>query len=140
MAELNTQPTQENVLDFLARLNDDRRREDCLSILEMMKNATGAEPVMWGSSIVGFGRYRYHYQTGRQGEWLIVGFSPRKNDLTLYIMPGFERYENLLAKLGKYKTGKSCLYLKRLDDIDRSVLKELIEKSVETMALMRVDM
>jgi hypothetical protein len=139
MSELKTQPTQESVLDFLAKVSDGRRREDCLIILELMKKATGAEPVMWGSSIVGFGRYRYRYESGREGEWPIVGFSPRKNDLTLYITPGFERYKGLMGRLGKYKTGKSCLYLKRLEDVDRSVLNELIEESVKTMAPMRVD-
>jgi hypothetical protein len=139
MAKLKTQPTQESVLDFLAKLSDDRRRDDCLTILELMRNATSAEPVMWGSSIIGFGRYRYRYESGREGEWPVISFSPRKNDLTLYIMPGFERYESLLTRLGKYKTGKSCLYLKRLEDVDRSVLKELIEESVKTMEPMRVD-
>jgi hypothetical protein len=139
MAKLKTQPTQESVLDFLAKLSDDRRWDDCLTILELMRNATGAEPVMWGSSIIGFGRYRYRYESGREGEWPLVGFSPRKNDLTLYIMPGFERYENLMTRLGKYKTGKSCLYLKRLEDVDRSVLQELIEESVKTMGPVRVD-
>jgi len=140
MSELKTQPTQESVLDFLSRIPDDKRRDDCLTILELMKSATGAEPVMWGSSIVGFGRYHYRYASGRQGEWPIVGFSPRKNDLTLYIMPGFERYESLMARLGKYKTGKSCLYLKRLEDVDGAVLKELIEESVKTMTAVRVDL
>ena len=101
MSEPKTQPTQENVLDFLAKLSDDRRREDCLAILDMMKKATGAEPVMWGSSIVGFGRYRHRYENGREGEWPIVGFSPRKNDLTLYIVPGFERYEGLMTRTGE---------------------------------------
>jgi len=139
MSEPKTKPTQENVLDFLARISDDRRRKDCLSILELMKAATGAEPVMWGTSIIGFGRYKYRYESGRQDEWPIIGFSPRKNDLTLYILRSFDRYENLMARLGKYKTGKSCLYLKRLDDVDLSVLKELIEESVKSMAAVRVD-
>ena len=139
MAELKTKPTQASVLDFLGKINDDRRRDDCLSVLEMMRSATGAEPVMWGSSIVGFGRYKYHYRSGREGEWLVIGFSPRKNDLTLYIMPGFDQYERLMARLGKYKTGKSCLYLKRLEDVDQAVLKELIEESIKAMASLRVD-
>jgi len=139
MAELKTKPTQASVLDFLGMLSDDQRRNDCLVVLELMKAATGAEPVMWGSSIVGFGRYQYRYKSGRQGEWPVISFSPRKNDLTLYIMPGFDRYESLLARLGKHKTGKSCLYLKRLSDVDLSILIELIGESVKAMAPLRVD-
>jgi hypothetical protein len=139
MAELKTKPTQVDVLDFLGKLSDDQRRNDCLVVLELMKAATGADPLMWGASIVGFGRYQYRYESGRTGEWPVIGFSPRKNDLTLYIMPGFDRYESLLARLGKHKTGKSCLYLKRLSDVDLVVLKELIEESVKAMAPLRVD-
>jgi hypothetical protein len=139
MAELKTKPTQVDVLDFLGKLSDDQRRNDCLVVLELMKAATGADPLMWGASIVGFGRYQYRYESGRTGEWPVIGFSPRKNDLTLYIMPGFDRYESLLARLGKHKTGKSCLYLKRLSDVDLVVLKELIEESVKAMAPSRVD-
>ena len=139
MAELKTKPTQVDVLDFLGQLSDDQRRNDCLDVLELMKAATGADPRMWGASIVGFGRYQYRYESGRTGEWPVIGFSPRKNDLTLYIMPGFDRYESLLARLGKHKTGKSCLYLKRLSDVDLVVLKELIEESVKAMAPLRVD-
>jgi hypothetical protein len=139
MAELKTKPTQVDVLDFLGKLSDDQRRNDCLVVLELMKAATGADPRMWGASIVGFGRYQYRYESGRTGEWPVIGFSPRKNDLTLYIMPGFDRYESLLARLGKHKTGKSCLYLKRLSDVDLVVLKELIEESVKAMAPLRVD-
>ncbi len=139
MAELKTKPTQVDVLDFLGQLSDDQRRNDCFVVLELMKAATGADPRMWGASIVGFGRYQYRYESGRTGEWPVIGFSPRKNDLTLYIMPGFDRYESLLARLGKHKTGKSCLYLKRLSDVDLVVLKELIEESVKAMAPLRVD-
>ena len=139
MAELKTKPTQVDVLDFLGQLSDDQRRNDCLDVLELMKAATGADPRMWGASIVGFGRYQYRYESGRTGEWPVIGFSPRKNDLTVYIMPGFDRYESLLARLGKHKTGKSCLYLKRLSDVDLIVLKELIEESVKAMAPLRVD-
>ena len=93
---------------------------------------------MWGNSIVGFARYRYQYASGRSGEWPIVGFSPRKNDLTLYLMPGFDGREALLEKLGKYKTGKACLYVKRLSDVDASVLRQLIDASVDAMAADRV--
>ena len=139
MSELKTKPTQESVLDYLGKIADPQRREDCLSVLDMMKAATRAEPVMWGSSIVGFGRYQYHYASGHSGEWPIIGFSPRKNDLTLYMMPGFDRHEGLMARLGKYKAGKSCLYLKRLADVDLSVLKELIDELVKAMSSKRVD-
>jgi len=133
MAELKTKPTAESVTKFLSRL-DEKRRKDCVAIGKLMKSATGVRPKMWGSSIVGFGTYRYRYESGREGEWPVVGFSPRKTDLTLYIMPGFERFENLMKKLGKYKTGKSCLYIKRLADVDVDVLKELITESVNAMS------
>lgn len=103
-----------------------------------MKEATGEQPRMWGSSIVGFGAYKYRYASGHEGEWPIIGFSPRKNDLTLYIMPGFADYTELMAKLGKHKTGKSCLYIKKLDDVELPVLKKLITKSVDKMGEHRV--
>ncbi len=96
-----------------------------------MKDVTGEEPTMWGSSIVGFGRYRYKYESGREGEWMITGFSPRKTDLTLYIMHGFERVADLMTRLGKHKTGKSCLYIKKLSDVDLGVLRKIVEKSVK---------
>ena len=133
MAELKTKATTASVSDFLAAIEDDERREDCLAVVKIMKKATGAEPKMWGPSIVGFGDFRYKYESGRELDWFLTGFSPRKRELTLYIMPGFDRYDDLLASLGKYKTGKSCLYLKRLADIDRTVLKTLVESSVKHM-------
>lgn len=139
MSELKTRPTEDSVIEFLDKIADENRRTDCLTIMELMRNATGAEPVMWGTSIVGFGRYRYRYASGREGEWPLVGFSPRKNDLTLYIMPGFGAYESLMTRLGKHRTGKSCLYIKRLADVDPSVLQTLIRKSVQAMAAKRVD-
>ena len=133
MAELKTKATTASVSDFLAAIEDDERREDCLAVVKIMKKATGAEPKMWGPSIVGFGDHRYKYESGRELDWFLTGFSPRKRELTLYIMPGFDRYDDLLASLGKYKTGKSCLYLKRLGDIDRTVLQTLVESSVKHM-------
>ncbi len=139
MSALKTQPTDEPVLEFLGRLPNEGRRRDCLAVLELMREATGAEPVMWGGSIVGFGRYRYRYESGREGEWPVIGFSPRKNDLTLYILPGFARYGEIMARLGTHKTGKSCLYLKKLADVDLAVLRELIAASVLAMAGRRVD-
>lgn len=134
MAEPKTKPTAASVSAFLNKVSDKGRREDCLAVLDIMKEVTGEEPQMWGSSIVGFGRYHYKYQSGRGGEWMITGFSPRKSDLTLYIMPGFEPFPNVMKRLGKYKTGKSCLYVKRLADVDVDVLKELVEKSFKRMA------
>jgi hypothetical protein len=129
MSDLKTKPTDESVERFLEDLPDEQQRQDCLSVVDLMREATKAEPKMWGSSIVGFGSYRYQYASGRAGDWFAVGFSPRKQNLTLYLS-GFDGKDALLSKLGKYKTGKSCLYIKRLADIDRSMLKQLIEQSV----------
>lgn len=98
-----------------------------------MEEITGEPAKMWGDSIVGFGSYHYKYASGQEGDWMLTAFSPRKQNLTLYIMPGFERYENLMKQLGKYKTGKSCLYIKKLEDVDLEVLKELIDLSVKQM-------
>ena len=134
MAENKTQPTKESVSGFLKKVSDKGRREDCLKVLEIMKDVTGEEPKMWGSSIVGFGRYHYKYESGREGDSMITGFSPRKGDLTLYIMGGFEPVSDLMARLGKHKIGKSCLYLKNLDDVDLGVLRKIVEKSVKGMA------
>jgi hypothetical protein len=99
-----------------------------------MRDITGDEPAMWGTSIIGFGSYRYKYASGREGEWFLTGFSPRKQNLTLYIMSGFDNYDSLLSELGKYKTGKSCLYINKLDDVDMQTLRDLIEQSVAHMA------
>lgn len=134
MSELKTQATTQPVAEFLATVSDPDRRADCLAVAAMMEAATGEQPVMWGGSIVGFGRYRYHYASGRSGDWMIVGFSPRKNDLTLYLMPGFDGQQERLARLGKHKTGKACLYLKRLADVDRDTLQEMIDASVHAMS------
>ena len=133
MTELKTKPTNKSVEDFLKKVEHPTKREDSFKILELMKEITKEEPLMWGDSIVGFGSYRYKYASGREGDWPIVGFSPRKQNLTLYIMAGFEKYEKLLEKLGKFKTGKSCLYINKLQDIDTQILKELIIESVEHM-------
>ena len=133
MAELKTQRTGASVDAFLNAAVDDTRRQDCSTLLRIMKQTTGTEPEMWGSSIVGFGSYHYTYASGPEGEWFLAGFARRKQDLTVYIVAGFDRYEALLAKLGKYKTGKSCLYIRRLADVDLTVLKELIGASVTYM-------
>jgi hypothetical protein len=115
-----------------------QRRADCDAILAMMQKAAGVAPKMWGSAIIGFGTYVYKYESGKTGEWPVVGFSPRKNDLTVYIMPGYEKAQPLLAKLGKHKTGKSCLYIKKLADVDAKVLQKIIEFGVEGMKSKRV--
>jgi hypothetical protein len=130
MAELKTQPTGDSVKDFIDGIKDDDRRRDCRTVMKIMKKVTKARPKLWGSNIVGYGKYRYKYASGREGEWFTAGFSPRVQNLTLYIMSGFREYKPLLKKLGKHSTGKSCLYIKRLDDIDIDVLEELIERSV----------
>jgi hypothetical protein len=139
MAENKTKPTKDSVSGFLKKVADKDRRQDCLKVLEIMKDVTGEEPKMWGSSIVGFGSYHYKYESGREGDSPITGFSPRKGDLTLYIMGGFEPVSDLMARLGKHKTAKSCLYLKKLDDVDLGVLKRIVEKSVKGMASRRVE-
>ncbi len=134
MAELKTKITEQSVEDFLNAITDEQTRQDCFAIAKLMQKATKAKPKMWGPSIVGFGSYHYKYESGRESDWFLTGFSPRKQNLTLYIMAGFARYDELMRKLGKHKTGKSCLYIKRLEDIDLKVLKELIEQSVVHMA------
>ncbi len=133
MAELKTQRNTASVEAFLNKVKDEGKRADSFELLKLMEEVTGEKGEMWGSSIVGFGKYRYKYSTGREGDWMLVGFSPRAQNLTLYIMPGFSEYEDLLAKLGKYSTGKSCLYIKRLEQVDMKVLKQLVKKSVTHM-------
>ena len=130
MSTLKTQPNDKDVNAFLNAVERDDRREDAFRVLALMQEVTGEEPEMWGPSIVGFGRYRYRYASGREGDWFLTGFSPRKQNLTLYIMPGFHRYEEHMSRLGRYKTGKSCLYLNRLADVDLSVLRALVADSV----------
>lgn len=130
MSDLKTKPTAASVNAFIEAIDDERKREDARTIAEMMAEVTGAPPKMWGSSIVGFGSYHYRYASGREGDFMETGFSPRKRALTLYIMAGFSDYEGLLARLGKFSIGKSCLYIKRLADVDETVLRELLERSV----------
>ena len=130
---MKTTPNDSSVKDFLNSVENDKRRQDGLEVLKMIEEETNLEPQMWGDSIVGFGRYRYKYASGREGEWMLIGFSPRKQNLTLYIMDGFDEYDTLLGKLGRHKTGKSCLYINKLEDVDQDVLKQLIKNSVEHM-------
>ncbi len=133
MAELKTKLNDGDVIAFLNTVADERKRQDCFAVLDLMRRVTGAEPKMWGDSIVGFDSYRYAYASGRSGDWMLTGFSPRAQNITLYIMAGFDQYDALLARLGKYKTGKSCLYIKRLADVDTAVLEALVAASVEHM-------
>ena len=129
--ELKTKATKSSVEKFLDSIESEQKRDDAYAILEMMKNASKEEPKMWGPSIIGFGTYHYKYDSGHEGDMCMRGFSPRKAALTLYILLGFEGYDELMAKLGKYKTSKACLYIKKLEDVDKKVLKELITLSVK---------
>ena len=129
--ENKTQITNQSVEAFLKGVENEKRRKDSFKVLELMQEITGHEPKMWGPSIIGFGTYHYKYASGREGDFLATGFSPRKTALTLYIMAGFSNYDELMGKLGKFKTGKSCLYVKKLEDINIDVLKELIVISVD---------
>jgi hypothetical protein len=133
-AELKTKLTDQSVTGFLDGIQDEKRRAECYTILELMQSVTQAEPKMWGDAIVGFGSYHYRYASGREGDWFPVGFSPRKQNLTLYFMGGLAPLEALLSKLGKFTTGKGCLYIKRLEDVDLSTLKELVRQSVASLA------
>lgn len=134
MAENKTKANDKNVQAFLDSIDDDKKRQDSLVLLDLMREATGAEPKMWGDSIIGFGSYHYRYASGREGDSPLTGFSPRKQALTLYILAGFDEYDALMSKLGKYKTGKACLYVKKLEDVDVDTLKELVTRSAAHMA------
>jgi len=133
VAELKTKENDADVGAFLDAIEDPERRADCKAICAMMQAAAGAPPRMWGKSIVGFGHYDYTYASGRSGSWMRIGFAPRKRDLTLYIMAGFDAYAELMGSLGKHKTGRSCLYVKRLADLDADVLRALFEQSLAWM-------
>lgn len=131
MAELKTKVNEQSVTKFLNSIKDKQRRQECLTVLEMMKKAAKTEPKMWGSSIVGFGSFHYVYESGREGDWFLTGFSPRKQSLTLYIMGGLAAHQALLQKLGKHKTGKGCLYVNKLEDINLPTLRKLIVEGVK---------
>ncbi len=139
MSALKTQLNDANVEEFLAAVENDRRREDSFTVLELMKRVTGEKPRMWGTSIVGFGSYHYRYASGREGDWPRIGFSPRKQSLTIYVMPGFSNYDDLLSRLGKHRTGKSCLYVNKLADVDMDALEQLIRSSLDAMREMYPD-
>ncbi len=134
MAELKTTKNDASVEDFLNSVADEKKRSASFVILDLMKKAAQAEPKMWGASIVGFGHYHYKSKSGREGDWFPIGFSPRKQNLTLYLMDGFDKHGDLLAKLGKHKLGKGCLYINKLEDVDVSVLKELLNRAVKNMS------
>ncbi|MCA9741820.1 MAG: DUF1801 domain-containing protein [Deferribacteres bacterium] len=134
MAELKTAQNEASVEVFLDSVEHEKRRQDCRTVVELMKEVTGEQPKMWGASLIGFGSYHYKYDSGREGDWFLTGCSPRKQSLSIYIMAGFRRYDELLGKLGKFKTGKSCLYVNKLEDIDLDVLRELIADSAEHIA------
>lgn len=131
--EIKTKKTEASVSEFIDSVEDEGKRADAYAVLELMQKITKEKPKMWGAAIVGFGTYTYKYASGQSGDWPLVAFSPRKQSLTLYIMPGFEKYDALMEKLGKYKIGKSCLYLKSLKDVDIKILQEIIKHSVDFM-------
>jgi hypothetical protein len=131
--ELKTKVNNASVAKFLNSVMDEGKRNDCFEILKMMKQVTKEEPKMWGASIVGFGSYHYKGKSGREGDWMLTGFSPRKQALTVYLMGGFDEHTDLLKKLGKFTTSVGCLYIKKLDDVDRKVLKQLVTASVKRM-------
>ena len=137
MSESKTKPTDASVEDFLNAVEHPQRREDGFELLRIIGDITKEEPVMWGPSLVGFGSYHYKYESGREGDWPITAFSPRKRSLSVYIMSGFDEYSELLGKLGKHRVGKVCLYINKLADVDISVLKDIIKKSVEKLIMER---
>ena len=132
MAENKTTPTDQSVEEFLNSIADEGKRKDSFTIVELMKQVTGIEPKMWGSNIVGFGSHHYKYESGREGDTMLAGFSPRKQNLTLYGIGNFEQYEDLLQNLGKYTTGKGCLYIKHLDQVDLPTLENLLKLSYDS--------
>lgn len=133
MAGNKTKPTKASVSSFLDSIDDPQKKADARKVAAIMRRVTGKRARMWGSSIVGYGEYHYRYASGREGDWALTGFSPRKQNLAIYIMPGFDEFPELMGRLGKYKTGKSCLYLNKLDDVDQDVLEKLIGESIKVM-------
>jgi Domain of unknown function (DU1801) len=135
MAQANnkTIANKASVADFVRSIDDKQKRADCKAIMKVMAAASGKRATMWGANIIGYGQYHYKYESGREGDFMRVGLSPRTNNISIYIIPGFGKYQSLLEKLGKYKTGKSCLYIKRLDDVNIKVLQKIIEDSLRVM-------
>jgi hypothetical protein len=133
MNSTKTRPRDGDVEAFIGSIENEQRRADARMALDLFREVTGEEAQLWGPSIVGFGQYHYRYASGREGDWMLTGFSPRKQSMTLYIMSGFDGYEDLLGRLGKHRTGKSCLYVNRFTDIDLDVLRTLVSESVTEM-------
>jgi len=133
MSEPKTKPTDESVEDFLDAVDHPQKKADSFELLKIMKEVTQEEPIMWGTSIIGFGSYHYRYASGREGDWPIAGFSPRKRSLTVYLSPGLDDISDLLGKLGKHRVGKGCLYINKLSDVDTDVLKKIVKKSIEVL-------
>ena len=134
MSENKTQPTDVDVRSYLAGVEPQRRREDGIALLDIFQEATGWQPRMWGPSMIGFGRYHYKYETGREGDCFATGFAPRKANMVAYIMPGYHDYSEILSRLGKHKLGKSCLYFNKLADLDVEVLKTLIKSGIRDLS------
>ncbi len=133
MAELKTKPNDQNVETFIDSVEPEWKRDDARELLTFFEKITGEKPVMWGDSLIGYGKYHYKYKSGREGDWFTAGFSPRKANMTIYVMAGFEGQEELLEQLGKYKKSVGCLYVKKLADIDMNVLEQMTKKSIETL-------
>lgn len=133
MSDLKTKKNTASVSKFINAVENETRRSDAKELLKIFKEVTGMKPTMWGTSIVGYGSYHYKYASGREGDWMLTGFSPRKQNMSIYIMSGFKEFPELMKKLGKHKTGVGCLYVNKLEDIDIKVLKQLIKKSVSYM-------
>ncbi|MBD3331691.1 DUF1801 domain-containing protein [candidate division GN15 bacterium] len=129
MSENKTKPTNRGVKTFIKSVDDAQKRADCEALLDLMQEATGEKPRMWGDSLIGFGDYHYKYDSGREGDWFVAGFSPRKANISIYLMCGLDHVAEQLERLGKHKRGKGCLYIKRLEDIDQKVLASIIKKS-----------
>ena len=136
MSDLETKKNKASVREFIDTIEDSEKKKDCKQLATMMRKLSAKRATMWGSSIVGFGEYHYKYKSGREGDWPVTGFSPRKQNISIYIMPGFLKYKKQLTKLGKHKHSVSCLYIKRLSDIDVEVLKGIISDSIERMSKM----
>ena len=132
MAENKTKPTKSSVTAFLNKIRDQQLKDDCFAILKMMQEVSNCEPVMWGSAIIGFGTYHYVYESGREGDTVVIGFSPRKQNISIYLMGGLNKVENELSRLGKYKTGKGCLYIKSLGDVNVEVLKKVFDRAFKS--------
>src|SRR5688500_13623158 len=131
MGQIKTKPTDQSVDDYIAAIEDERSQRDCKTLLKLMKRVTGEKPKLWMNNTVGFGTFHYKSKSGQEGDWYVTGFAPRKANLTLHLMAGFDQFHDLMWNLGKYKTGKGCLYIKSLDEVDMNVLEELVLKSMK---------